>query len=190
MPEHHESLIGVLSSIRDARESDESDLLDAESKAKDQQIGRLAIGKSALDVGGTEIEGIWETQNCRVTLRNKGDGHYIGTGEVSKEVKQGGLVGLFTSNLMSIETSKVVIQLARFGNALEGTLTIESSARPLSLLGSFNSEKRLVLHLSENGTKIEGLEIGYDEKPISWHRSDQSAIGAALASFASETLPK
>ncbi|MDW5313376.1 hypothetical protein [Rhizobium sp. PL01] len=176
IPEHHDSLVGVLSSIKEARDIEEVHHLDQVSKAKEQQVSRISLGRAALDYVGAEIEGKWITPAGLIELSCDEDGRYSGVGQIVREVKQGGLFGLASATSMRFHASAIKIKLARIGNALEGTLTVVGSPEPLSLLGAFDFEKRLVFQVSEDGTTLDGLEIGYDEKRVFWRRADSLAI--------------
>lgn len=175
---HHDSLIGVLSSIKKARDDEEQVQMTAKISAKSDQSSRLEIGEAALASGGPDLVGTWTTEDGPVEIRDNGDGSYTGVGEVSREILQRihglgiGLGGLF--NPPRVEKHEILVKLKRIGNALEGTSTWLASQKPQTLLGSAESKKALLVKVSDDGQTISGFETSYDSKKIEWRRQTDS----------------
>lgn len=169
---HHESLVGVLASINKARAKEADAHLAAETKAREHQAVRSAIGEAAVAAIGPALVGLWDTALGPIQFRSHENDHYVGVGEFTREHQQNALTSFIVTSQPRTKKNRIIVRLTRFGNAFEGTLKREiEGARPASaLLGSMESETQLLLRISEDGTKMEGLEIGYDERPVCWHR--------------------
>jgi tetratricopeptide (TPR) repeat protein len=165
---HHESIIEVLASIKSSRELEDKTHKAKQEEARSEQDIRLAIGRAALSSGGPNPIGIWSTADGLIEIMENLDGTYTGTGEAIRET-HGRALGLFRGQKM-IEKHRVVVSLTRFGNALEGSLVWEASERPVNLLGTINSTRKLLLMISDDGSSIEGFEISYDMKQVQWKR--------------------
>lgn len=169
---HDDSVIKVLSSIKEAREREETLHKSTLETGKHLQLMRMEIGTAAIQSSGPDIVGVWTTSDYAVEIFDNGDGSYTGFGQISKQLPSLGFVGLLNSS--RIENRRIELILKRMGNALEGTITEKSSEKPLSLLGTIDSKRNLLLKISEDGKKISGFEISYSTSLIEWSRQEQT----------------
>jgi tetratricopeptide (TPR) repeat protein len=174
---HHESLIGVLARISEARDSEVEAHNAAKAKASSRQNALKEIGLAALVAGGPNIVGEWDTADCTLTISDNGDGTYTGVGDVSREVSSRALgIGFGPRLNKSIERRQVRLELIRMGNAMEGTLNEEPAETPLGLLGMIERKKKLLLEVSNDGLVINGFETDYDTRTIEWHKTERGSI--------------
>ncbi len=172
--EHRDELLDVLTTIQEARSSEASKLSDIKASASEQAEHWLAIGKAALEVHGPEIAGDWQTTFGLISLQPNEKGQYVGKGEFKEEVSSplGGLFGV----KKQIVTSEVSVLLSRFGNALEGTIAVSGSERPLTILGSLGLTRNITLKINSDGTILSGIERHYGDTAVEWTRSNAQTL--------------
>lgn len=127
---------------------------------------------------GADMSGVWNTPYGSVELRPDGDDGYVGVGETTREVKNGLLMGggLGQRRISGVEKSNFTLRLKRFGNALEGVYERSPSDNSLSLLGTIGASRKIVLHLTDDGSTACGFELGYSSKSIEWIKASDSGL--------------
>lgn len=172
---YHESVVETLSIIKSTETGEEQELVKQRQNAHALQRIIVEIGTSALSEAKQELAGPWKTEFGQVVFHLEGENKYVGFVFVENEVKRHGLGGLFVNNSI-IEKTKVVIELARFGNAFEGTVTKERSPQPIGILSMVDRVQKIIMHISDNGNMLSGFEISHQANPIKWTKIENSNI--------------
>ncbi|OAV50775.1 hypothetical protein A6U98_07015 [Rhizobium sp. WYCCWR10014] len=168
--DHDQSVIGALSTLQAAKTEEASDWSAAMKIGRARQKLRKAIGVAAVSFDGPDLAGEWLTPDGPLRLENDHNGGYQGTIEFMKDVVRKGLIG----ETKVKERIQITVTLRRFGAALEGHLKREGNETSNSLLGSIGSERKVLLHISQNGEALQGFQYGLDETPVQWNRAHQS----------------
>ncbi|TRB00390.1 MULTISPECIES: nucleotide-binding protein [Rhizobium/Agrobacterium group] len=166
-PDHDKMVVAALSTLQEAmtNEATAKETLLAKSIAR--QKSRRAVGQRAIAFEGHEIEDEWMTPDGLLALKRDGLADYVGSLEFFRETTRAGL-GLIAKHLVK-ERVQITIKLRRFGSSMEGTISRETPDLPSGILG-LGRERKVLLAISEDGQTIRGIELDYEETPVSWTR--------------------
>ena len=163
------SLLDAASTLRAARQEEDAKYESVRREARAEQDVWSTIGHAALGEGVADPVGLWETSFGTAELKYWGDGIYKGVVEAERMVSNA-LTGLLLGPAQRAEKYRILLSLQRFGDALEGTLTREAAERPLTLLGSFDTDRKLLLAISPDGNTLRGFEASPSMKIVEWLR--------------------
>lgn len=172
-PSPHENVYEAISTLRDTQEEEAISHRTLRDKANEQRAALVRIGEGALVASGPIVDGHWKASFGTILLTSDKDGKYFGSVEISKAAQSLGLMGIFDAK-PGVEKYLVKVDLIRFGNAFEGTITRERVDPKPTLLGAIKTDRSVLLRVSDDGSKISGFELNGEERSIEWTRSTSS----------------
>ncbi|CDZ40353.1 Hypothetical protein NGAL_HAMBI1145_53460 [Neorhizobium galegae bv. officinalis] len=170
-----DSILGVLAAVQSAEEAENERHVGVTETAKLYRAAHIAIGRAALAHQCPPVAGPWKTERCVLQLVELDDGMIVGNGTIVADAPEA--LGLFGVSLQRrTREIPVYVKLTRIGNALEGIVTERRTEGLMGLLGSFSSEGKLLLRLTDDGQFIHGLEMTYQTKLVQWVRERGNLI--------------